>query len=84
MTRTLLITGATGSVSTALRATLEGADVNVRALVRDPAKLATLEAQGVQAILGDLDDPRSLLPAFDGVQDLWLLVPNGPRARRTA
>ncbi|QFU88480.1 NAD(P)H-binding protein [Amycolatopsis sp. YIM 10] len=24
--------------------------------------------------------PRSLPPAFDGVHDLWLLVPNGPRA----
>lgn len=80
MGRTLLITGATGSVSSALRATLEGSDFDIRALIRDQAKAAPLQDQGVQVVVGDLDDPRSLPPAFKGVQDLWLLVPNGPRA----
>ncbi|UVS80379.1 SDR family oxidoreductase [Actinokineospora sp. UTMC 2448] len=78
MTRTLLITGATGSVSTALLAELEGSDLHIRALVRDPTR-ATLPP-GVEIATGDLDDPRSLTGAFDGVDDLWLLVPNGPRA----
>jgi uncharacterized protein YbjT (DUF2867 family) len=80
MGRTLLITGATGSVSSALRATLEGSDFDIRAMIRDQAKAAPLQDQGVQVVVGDLDDPRSLPPAFKGVQDLWLLVPNGPRA----
>ena len=83
MGRTLLITGATGSVSSALRAALEGSDFDIRAMIRDQAKAAPLQDQGVQVVVGDLDDPRSLPPVFKGVQDLWLLVPNGPRARRT-
>jgi len=49
-------------------------------MIRDQAKAAPLQDQGVQVVIGDLDDPRSLPPAFKGVQDLWLLVPNGPRA----
>lgn len=80
MTRTLLITGATGSVSGALLAALEGADLDLRAMVRDQARAAPLRDRGVQVVVGDLDDPGSLPPAFEGVQDLWLLVPNGPRA----
>lgn len=78
MGRTLLITGATGSVSSALRATLAGSDFDIRAMVRDQAKALAL--RDVEVVVGDLDDPRSLPPAFEGVQDLWLLVPNGPRA----
>ena len=38
MSRTVLITGATGTVSTALMDALEGADVDLRALVRDESK----------------------------------------------
>lgn len=30
-------------------------------------------------MIGNLDDPRSLPPAFKSVQDLSLPVPNGPR-----
>ena len=80
MNRTLLITGANGGVSSALRAALEGSDHDTRALIRDEAKAAPLRTQGVQVVVGDLGDPGSLPPAFEGVQDLWLLVPNGPRA----
>ena len=80
MTRTLLVTGATGTVSTALRAALSGADVRVRCLVRDPVRAIALRDEDIEAVAGDLDDPRTLAPAFDGVHDLWLLVPNGPLA----
>ncbi|QFG22706.1 SDR family oxidoreductase [Actinomadura sp. WMMB 499] len=76
MPRTVLITGATGTVSTALIGALDGTDVHVRALVRDGAR----NVPGAEVCVGDLDDARSLPPAFEGVQDLWLLVPNGPRA----
>ncbi|MEV4257763.1 SDR family oxidoreductase [Spirillospora sp. NPDC049652] len=79
MSRTILITGATGTVSTALMDALRNADVKLRALVRDPAKAEGLRERGVEVVTGDLDDPRSLPAAFEGVQDLWLLVPNGPR-----
>lgn len=37
-------------------------------------------AGGIEVVVGDLDEPESLPDAFEGVQDLWLLVPNGPRA----
>ncbi|WP_017625357.1 NAD(P)H-binding protein [Nocardiopsis chromatogenes] len=80
MTRTVLITGATGTVSTALMGHLKGAGVRMRALVRDPAAAAAARAAGAEVVAGDLGRPATLGPAFAGVQDVWLLVPNGPRA----
>jgi uncharacterized protein YbjT (DUF2867 family) len=80
VSRTVLITGATGTVSTALMNALSGADVNLRALVRRESRANGLREQGAEAVVGDLDDARSLPPAFEGVQDVWLLTPNGPRA----
>ncbi|RNL83310.1 SDR family oxidoreductase [Halostreptopolyspora alba] len=80
MSRTVLITGATGTVSTALTKTLEGADVDLRALVREGTGTDDLRKRGAEVFVGDLDDARSLPPAFEGVQDVWLLTPNGPRA----
>ncbi|WP_062207607.1 SDR family oxidoreductase [Streptomyces sp. NBRC 109706] len=80
MPRTVLITGATGTVSTALIEALAGADITPRALVRDASRAAGPRACGVEVVVGDLDDPRSLPPAFAGVDDVWLLTPNGPRA----
>ncbi len=80
MDRTLLITGATGTVSGALVDALAGSGLRLRALVRDASKAGPLRARGLHAVVGDLDDPRSLPPAFEGVDDLWLLTPNGLRA----
>ncbi|MET7299172.1 SDR family oxidoreductase [Embleya sp. NPDC005575] len=80
MNRTLLITGATGTVSGALIDALDDSGFRLRALLRDPSKAETLRARGVETFIGDLDDPRSLPPAFEGVHDLWMLTPNGPRA----
>lgn len=76
MSRTVLITGATGTVSTALMNALAGTGVALRALVRDESRAP----QGAEIRVGDLDDPKTLPPAFEGVQDLWLLTPNSPRA----
>ncbi|GAA0936885.1 SDR family oxidoreductase [Actinocorallia libanotica] len=77
MPRTVLVTGATGTVSTALMNALAGADVDLRALVRDASRADGLPAE---VFVGDLDDARTLPPAFEGVQDVWLLTPNGPRS----
>lgn len=76
MSRTVLITGATGTVSTALMNALAGTGVRLRALVRDESRAP----RGAETAVGDLDDPKTLPPAFEGVQDLWLLTPNSPRA----
>ncbi|MEO3806981.1 SDR family oxidoreductase [Nonomuraea sp. B1E8] len=80
MSRTVLITGATGTVSTALMNALEGAEIGLRALVRDESRAHGLRERGAEVVAGDLDDARSLPPAFEGVHDLWLLTPNSPRA----
>lgn len=79
MTRTLLLTGATGTVSTALIDAL-GDAFRLRALAHDAEDAARLGERGIDAVVGDLGDPRSLPAAFDGVHDVWLLTPNGPRA----
>jgi uncharacterized protein YbjT (DUF2867 family) len=80
MGRTVLITGATGRVSGALLDALEGSNLNLRALVRDESQLAALETRGVATVVGDLDYPETLPPAFQGVDDLWLLTAMGPRS----
>lgn len=80
MSRTVLITGATGTVSGALLDALADADVTLRALVRDKSKAEGIESRGVEIRVADLDTPESLPGAFEGVHDLWLLNPNSPRA----
>src|SRR5689334_4371945 len=72
----VLVTGATGTVSTALLATLKGKrGIKVRALVHDPAKGEALEKDGYEVVVGDLEEPDTLVGAFDGVDVLWLLTP---------
>ncbi|GLZ79383.1 nucleotide-diphosphate-sugar epimerase [Actinorhabdospora filicis] len=79
MTRTLLLTGATGTVSTALIDAL-GDTFHLRALTLDEDGAAGLRERGIETVTGDLGDPRTLPAAFEGVHDVWLLTPNGPRA----
>src|SRR5947209_316121 len=76
--KTVLVTGATGTVSTALLGALKGKPgLKLRALVRDPtgAKAQGLEKDGVEVVAGDLEEPDTLVDAFDGVDILWLLTP---------
>lgn len=79
MSRTVLITGATGTASGALLDALTDADVALRALVRDESKAEGIESFGVEIRIADLDTPESLPAAFEGVHDLWLLNANDPR-----
>ncbi|TDC97240.1 SDR family oxidoreductase [Nonomuraea deserti] len=80
MSRTVLITGATGSVSSALLDALDGSALALRALVRDRSRAGALERRGVEVVVGDLGDPSTLPPAFKGVNDVWLLTAMDPRA----
>src|SRR5256886_7684984 len=76
--KTVLVTGATGTVSTALLGALKGKPgLRLRALVRDPAvaKAQALQKDGVEVVAGDLEEPDTLSEAFDGVDILWLLTP---------
>jgi len=72
----VLVTGATGTVSTALLAELKGKPgIHLRALVRDAGKAAALVEEGYKVVVGDLEEPETLHDAFDGVDVLWLLTP---------
>jgi uncharacterized protein YbjT (DUF2867 family) len=84
MTRTLLVTGATGTISTHLIGLLRGARLSLRALVRSEAQASALRTTGVAAVVADLDTPETLGPAFEGVTDLWQLTAPGPRAPENA
>src|SRR5882762_4760302 len=73
---TVLVTGATGTVSTALLGALKGMpSLRLRALVRDPAKAEGLKNDGVEVVAGDLEEPDTLAEAFEGVDILFLLTP---------
>ena len=76
--KTVLVTGATGTVSTALLGALKGKPgLRLRALVRDPAgaKAQALQKDGVEVVAGDLEEPDTLSEAFEGVDIVWLLTP---------
>ena len=76
--KTVLVTGATGTVSTALLGALKGKPgLRLRALVRDPAgaKAQALQKDGIEVVAGDLEEPDTLTEAFEGVDIMWLLTP---------
>lgn len=62
----ILLTGATGTVGSALLRHLTAAGMPVRCLVRDPKRLGP-ERVRVQIVLGDLADPASFRNALRGV-----------------
>ena len=73
---TVLVTGATGSVSSALRAELKDRPgIRIRALVRDPVKAHALKSDGHDVVVADLEEPDTLAEAFDGVDVVFLLTP---------
>jgi NAD(P)H dehydrogenase (quinone) len=74
----ILVTGATGGLGKAvvenLLKTVSPGDTAV--LVRDPAKAADLQAQGVAVQQGDYNDYASLVAAFQGIDKLFLVSSN--------
>ena len=80
MSKTILITGATGNISSGIIAQLKGSEHRLRALVRNPEKAEELKRQGVELRVGDLEKPWTLGPAFAGADTVWVLAPPGPRA----
>lgn len=67
----ILVTGATGNVGSELVRALLADGGKVRALVREGRESALPE--GVEAAVGDLDQPQGLRPALAGVQGVFLL-----------
>ncbi len=74
---TILLTGANGQISSATIAALKDSGHRLIGLVRDPAKG---QALGIELRSGDLDKPRTLEGAFDGVDTAFLLSPPGALA----
>ncbi|MBS2033139.1 MAG: NAD(P)-dependent oxidoreductase [Deltaproteobacteria bacterium] len=64
----ILVTGATGKVGSRLVKRLAERGDQVRALVRDPARAASLESERIELAQGDLLDARSLATAVRGVE----------------
>jgi len=79
-TKTILLTGATGTVTGAAISYLLGSGARLRALVRDTARAAPLAAQGIELVEGDLERPRTLGGGFEGADTVWILTPPGPRS----
>src|SRR5258705_7689775 len=76
----ILVTGATGTVGTEMIRHLVKAGHRVRALVRDRAK-ATKLGPKFELVVGDLDDPASLKPAFASMDEAFVVV-NGKDLNR--
>jgi uncharacterized protein YbjT (DUF2867 family) len=76
--RTILITGATGKIGSALLDNLASTNVQVRALVRNGSKVRALGKRGVEVFSGDFLEPQTLGPALDGVSAVFLLTPIHP------
>lgn len=73
---TVLVTGATGNVGSAVVEELRRRGADVRAFVRDPT--AELP-DGVEVEVGDFDDPASIRRALAGVDRVFLSSADGPR-----
>jgi nucleoside-diphosphate-sugar epimerase len=63
-----LVTGATGKVGHAVAQALAARGDEVRALVRDPVKAASVLPTGVEPVRGDVTDPASVAAAVAGCE----------------
>jgi uncharacterized protein YbjT (DUF2867 family) len=71
----ILVTGATGTTGGATMRALVAAGAPVRALVRDPAKLAA--PAGIEVVKGSFEDDASLDAALSGVEKAFLVGASG-------
>ena len=72
MFRTILITGATGTVGRSLIRALAGSGVRPRAFVRDGAKAQVLLGEDADVVVGDLADQDALRHALTDVDAFFL------------
>ena len=78
----VLVIGATGKVGTEVVRELQKTRVEARALVRDRVRASSLEVAGVELALGDLDQPESLSPAFNGIERVIISTAASPQQQR--
>ncbi|RSN22461.1 NAD(P)-dependent oxidoreductase [Amycolatopsis sp. WAC 04169] len=73
---TVLVTGATGTVGSALIPALLARGVAVRAMTRDPGR----SVPGAETVVADLRDPESVAAALEGVDAAFLNSPSAADA----
>ncbi len=79
MARTILVTGATGTVGSDVLRGLGGREgVQVRAAVRDKEKATALAGPGVDLVWFDYNKPESMGPACRGVDAIFMVSPFTP------
>ena len=64
----VLVTGATGKVGNAIASALLERGEEVRVLVRDPERAASVLPSGVEAVRGDATEPDTLGPGVEGCE----------------
>jgi len=75
---TVLVTGATGTIGSALVPPLTARGATVSALVRDPSRAESIRGDNVSIRPGDFADPASLRAALEGVDSVFLACGNVP------
>ena len=79
MARTILVTGATGTVGSDVLRGLAGREgIQVRAAVRDKGKSAALAGPNIDLVWFDYNRPESLGPACRGVDAIFMVPPFTP------
>lgn len=73
----ILVVGGTGTVGNAVVRALAERQVPLRVMTRSEDK-ARAQPAGIQGVVGDLSDPRSLSAAFDGATSVFLLTTVSP------
>ena len=80
MSKTILVTGATGNIGSHIIPQLLKAGANVRALVRDVKKAEELSNSGVILFEGDFSNQEALNEAAFGADSIMAITPAGPDA----
>ena len=78
---TILVSGATGTIGSALIQELAERNVPFRALVRSRSRAQSLpKLPGMEVVIGDFDDAESLRHALEGMERAFLLTNSTERA----
>lgn len=69
------IVGITGRVGGAIAENLLAQGEHIRAIVRNPEKVARRAERGVEIAVADVDDSNALAAAFEGTDGVFLMIP---------
>jgi len=72
-----VLTGVTGKTGGETAQQLLAKGAKLRAIVRNEAKAADLEAAGVELVVGDVSDAGTVRRALQGAEKAFLTLPNG-------